>query len=468
MVLTKSGDGRGYKAGKARRAVFAGSKEMNLSGIQPGEPWDGPPIAIFWDQSLVWGLLCIDTLRLAGIPFTLVNAAEIGAGCLRRFRILLVPGGWAAHKVRALGEPGKGQIARFLEEGGAYIGFCGGAGMALSSSPGLYLTPIERMPLSERLPSASGSIHVRGILSHPAWQDIPPRIPVSVWWPSQFRLPTGNSPAARPLALYDDPATDFRTADIRVSDLDAAVSWRDLEKCYGINLDPGRIKDHPAIIEVQRGRGRLVLSCAHLETPGDAWGNRLFFNTLSYLNKLAQKADEGEVEGTFPRKCCPTDRRVLTHIHLAKEAAADLIAFGEANLLWNWRNPWLLNWRRGVRGLEYGTLFVTLACLEGCAEELPASIEDADAWLARAGQLEKDTTDFCVLAKRLLLEEKVASQTGIVSKLGKVNERVDTLRAALFGTRMNHGGLCRTLFDLIDGMLLDVLKDRPEPLPVRL
>lgn len=441
---------------------------MNRSRIQHGEQWDGPAIAVFWDQSLVWGLLCIDALSLAGIPFRLLSAAEICAGIPGNYRILLVPGGWAAHKVRALGESGKREITRFVEEGGAYIGFCGGAGMALSSPPGLYLTPIERMPLSERLPSASGRIYVSGTTSHPIWQNIPPRIPVSVWWPSQFRWMPANGRPAGPLALYDEPAGDFRTADIRVCDLDASSSWPDLEKSYGINLDPGRIKGHPAIIEVPRGRGRLILSYAHLETPGDALGNRLFFNTLSYLNKLSEKANERGEGGTPPQERGPGDEHSRTGIRRAKEAAAELIAFGEANLLWNWRNPWLLNWRRGVRGLEYGTLLVTLACLDGCGENLPISNEKTGAWRERAGQLEKDTINFCSLAKQLLLEEKIASQTGRVSKLGKVNDRVDALRSALFGNKMNHGGLCRALFDLIDGMLLDVLKDRPGTLPVRL
>lgn len=427
--------------------------------------WGGLPVAVFWDQSLVWGLLCIETLRLCGIPFRLLSAADICAGELRRFRVLLVPGGWAAHKVRVLGESGKRRIARFLEEGGGYIGFCGGAGMALSSPPCLYLTEIERMPLSERLPSASGRINVSGPITHPTWQDMPPHVPVSIWWPSQFKW-TAGIPAATPLAVYDEPAGDFQTADIRVCDLDVTASWPEMEKNYGINLDPRRLKGHPAIIEVQKGRGRLVLSYAHLETPGDIWGNRLFFNTLSYLDKQARNGDLRMNENPPPRLFGPGDEQLMAGIRRARDAAAELIAFGEANLLWNWREPWLLNWRRGVRGLEYGTLLVTLSCLEGCREEPAPDSEESSAWQARVERLERDTIEFCKLAKRLLVEEKIASQAGILSKLGKVNERVDTLREALFGNRMNHGGLCRALFDLIDEMLLNVLKNRNGALPL--
>ncbi len=367
-----------------------------------------------------------------------------------------MPGGWAAHKVRVLGEPGRLKIAKFIDEGGAYLGFCGGAGLALSSPPALYLAPVRRMPMPERLPSASGEIYVSGALSHPAWKDIGPEIPVSVWWPSQFWLEPGCKAAC--LAAYSVPGADFQVADLRVCDVDRCGRWDELEKAYGINLDPARIKGHPAIIEIERGKGRLVLSYAHLETPGDLQGNRLFFNLLNYLNDAS--------ENSAPTLPGPADRMPkisvastgalppASGVSAAKQAAADLIAFGEANLLWNWRKPWLLNWRRGIRGLEYGSLYVMLSTMADL-EQRSASVH---GWSKTANELEEKTLEFCALAKRLLLEEKIAARTATVSKLGKVNEKVDPLRSSLFGNKMNHGGLCSELFDLIDRMLLDLIR----------
>jgi len=404
-------------------------------------------------------LLCVETLGRAGIAYRLLGASDIRRGGLDNFKILLVPGGWAAHKVRALRDGGKKKIAEFLDRGGTYIGFCGGAGMALSSPPALGLAPVERMALAERLPSASGRIIVSGPPAHPAWKEIPARIPVSVWWPSQFKWNVRSPGAGHVLATYSDPGDDFRVADLRVSDLDSNISWPDLERSYGINLDPDRIKGHPAIIETQRGRGRLILSYAHLETPGDYWGNRLLFNILEYLDERAEVFGMKAAEdlGALERRDV-SDENAWKSIHRAREAAADLIAFGEANLLWNWRTPWLLNWRRGIRGLEYGTLFVTLDYMCQVNDKQPGIAAIGKEWLERAKRLEADTVQFQALAKRLLLEEKIATQTGTVSKLGSVNERVDTLRVALFGNKMNHGGLCRALFDLIDSMLLDLLR----------
>jgi hypothetical protein len=434
-------------------------KKPDSSGA---DGWAGPPVAILWDQSLVWGLLCIDTLSKLGVPFRLLSASEICADCLGSFRILLVPGGWAAHKVRALGETGRLKIAKFIEEGGSYMGFCGGAGLALSSPPAFYLTPIRRMPLSERLPSASGEIHVSGALSHPAWQNIPPEILTSVWWPSQFLLESDSEVSC--LASYSTPGAGFQVADLRVSDVDESA-WGELEKAYGINLDPARIKGHPAIIEVEKGKGRLVLSYAHLETPGDSWGNRLFFNILNYLNDFSAITTLRELPGAQYLHARKGIRYPSSGVLKAKQAAADLIAFGEANLLWNWRKPWLLNWRRGIRGLEYGTLYVALCYMADLEQKLEAESSSPGPAVsgangpARTKELEEKTLEFCALAKRLLFEEKIATLTGTVSKLGKVNERVDTLRISLFGNKMNHGGLCGALFDLIDRMLLDLVRD---------
>ena len=440
------------------------------------ECWDGPPVAVLWDQSLVWGLLCIETLSKLGVPFEPLSAHHICEDRLEGFRVLVVPGGWAAHKVRVLGETGRLKIAEFIDGRGSYLGFCGGAGLALSSPPALYLAPIRRMPMSERLPSASGQIYVSGTISHPIWKGIASEIPVSIWWPSQFQFEPGCKAAC--LASYSFPGTGFQVADLRVCDMDEGYRWGELEKEYGVNLDPARIQGHPAIIEIERGMGRLVLSYAHLDTPGDLWGNRLFLNILNYLNETSRNSGlESSARPSVSGKRTETSflrletasPAAVTGIHpgvaAAKQAAADLIAFGEANLLWNWRKPWLLNWKRGIRGLEYGSLYVMLSCMADlerrsatAREQESGQAVDIPGWSKTAHELEARTLEFCALAKRLLFEEKIATQTGTVRKLGKVNERVDPLRSALFGNRMNHGGLCGTLFDLIDRMFLDLIR----------
>jgi hypothetical protein len=422
--------------------------------------WSGPPVAVLWDQSLLWGLICVETLEQLGVPFHLVSAKEIASGCLKYHRVLVVPGGWASHKVRALGDTGNVRVKQFVQNGGSYLGFCGGAGLALSSPPSLGLVPQRRMPPSERLPNASGEVWIQGAPDHPLWEGLPMALPVSIWWPSQFMAET--APESYCLATYQAPGTDFWVADLPLLDLqDFTVPWEEWEKIYGINLAPGRLLGHPAMIEVGAGKGRLILSYPHLDTPGDAWGNRLFLRCLHYLEELAGK--HLQVESSAERETvgflAPPGKETLKHISQARKEVDALIAFGERHLLWSWRLPWLLNWRRGIRGLEYGTLAVVMVHLHECIGMLCKDGNGTkDQWLGMAKEIEEEVFRFCGFARNLLIEEKLATQTANLTKLGKVNETVDQLRGQLFGNKMNHGGLCRELFDQLDKFLLSMLR----------
>jgi hypothetical protein len=121
-----------------------------------------------------------------------------------------------------------------------------------------------------------------------------------------------------------------------------------------------------------------------------------------------------------------------------------------------------LNWRRGIRGLEYGTLAVVMAHLLDHARNVGAETNKSpDPWVETAQKIEEEVIRFCLFAKSLLVEEKVATQTRNLTKLGKVNAAVDRMRAELFGDKMNHGGLCRALFDRLDRFLLEVLRMKP-------
>lgn len=448
------------------------------------EPWSRPPVAIFWDQSLVWALICLETLGKIGVPYRLLSGVDIARGALDHHRVLLVPGGWASHKVRVLGPEGRDRIEKFILEGGSYLGFCGGAGLALSSPPSLSLVPLERVPLSNRLPNASGEIYVQGVPGHPAWQGLPREIPISIWWPSQFAW--HPFPSTLCLASYSRPGSDFWVADLPVCDAkDGGISWSDCEKAYGINLDPRWMIGQPAILEVRRGLGRLILSYPHLETPGDASGNQLFHNILIYLDEHAAK-HKRVAEAAEPLSAHPgfsLDQRVLDILQEMEETTADLIRFGERHLLWRWRNAWLLQWRRGIRGLEYGMLAVSARVIVETArgrilresnqtfghcrfdqepgysrQTISPGGHNENSWSNWCTSVNQDVGNFCALAKRLLLEEKIASQTGNLSKLGSVNESVDRLRNQLFGSQMNHGGLCRSLLDQLDRMLLHLLR----------
>ncbi|MCE5244578.1 MAG: BPL-N domain-containing protein [Syntrophobacteraceae bacterium] len=420
------------------------------------------PVAVFWDQSHVWGLICLDTLTRYCAPFHLVSAAEIASGCLDRYRVLVVPGGWASHKVQALGVEGKNRIEDFIRSGGSYLGLCGGAGLAMASPPSLGMVSLKRMPFAERLANASGRVLVRGNPDHPAWKDLSPNLPVSVWWPSQFA--EGGCPGVLSLATYAEPGEDFCVADLPLEDLlQHDVDWCEWEKSYGINLNPGKLMGHTAINEVPLGRGRLILSYPHLETPGDSWGNRLFLNILAYLDGESSHARACREHPEVPRSRFDSrpGRGTLRHVAGMRDAADALIAFGERQMLWQWRHPWLLRWRRGIRGLEYGTLAVMARALFQAVHTAEDSGGAADPWQESAADLARKTGEFCELSRRLLLEEKLATQNGKIQKLGSVNLAVDGLRKELFGSGMSAEGSFKTVLDGMCDFLLQILRLSP-------
>lgn len=386
------------------------------------------------------------------IPYRPVRAAQIREEALTDHHVLVVPGGWAAHKARALGSEGMERIRDFVRRGGTYVGFCGGAGLALAGPASLNLVSVHRKTLDKRLPNASGEVWIEGDPRHPFWKGIPARIPVSIWWPSQFASEDG--PGVECVARYEGPGDDFWVADLCAADVSASGGcWKDWERNYGINLDPGLLHGQAAILSCRVDDGRAVLSYPHLETP-DGWGRRLLDNILRLF--------QGKSQTRNPRDPVPEPPSFAAYraMEEAFDGVRSLISFGERHLLWRWRRPWVLQWQRGVRGLEYGTLFVCLRfMLAHCSGER-LSHGPTDPWDEPAEALLHASRRFCRDARRLLLEEKAASHNGPVGKLQSVNPTVDALRQALFGRGMSHAGLAQELFDSVDAVLYLVVERR--------
>jgi hypothetical protein len=144
--------------------------------------------ALLWDESLAWGLMARKALTEAGLPFDVLRPEQIRQGALSSYRMLYVPGGWASQKLIALGDRGQEQIRRFVEEGGSYLGICGGAGMA--TEDGIGLLPIRRKPSTERVPSVSGPVRL-SLAGHRIWQGID--VPLFfAWWPSHAGASAGT------------------------------------------------------------------------------------------------------------------------------------------------------------------------------------------------------------------------------------------------------------------------------------
>ncbi|MCB2226645.1 MAG: hypothetical protein KQH53_08190 [Desulfarculaceae bacterium] len=317
------------------------------------------PARLLWDGGGLWSLMCLEAAWQSGLCLWPISAASVADGGLEGAGLLVVPGGFSQYKKMALGEAGAREVRRFVERGGAYLGFCGGAGLALSVADGLGLVPLDRATGYQRLPGLSGPVMVRpegGAQGHAMWQGTTNPARWLVWWPGQFAEPT--APEVKVLARYHGPTETLCVADVPL-DQTAAEDLPALEEKYGLSLDPAPLWGQPAVIEARLGEGRLFLSYLHLDTPGDeAGGAALERLWEAWLGPKARAQAPAPPEAPSPR--------------LAQMAAscAELWEQGRGLGLWRHRHPAMPLWSRGARGLEFWELKrLSQATAAWCADE---------------------------------------------------------------------------------------------------
>jgi glutamine amidotransferase-like uncharacterized protein len=62
-----------------------------------------------------------------------VSPFDIQAGALKEFNVVVFPGGFAPKHAEVLGESGKQAVQKFVQDGGGYVGICGGAFLATAN-----------------------------------------------------------------------------------------------------------------------------------------------------------------------------------------------------------------------------------------------------------------------------------------------------------------------------------------------
>ena len=428
---------------------------------------DGKPkVALLWDESFLWGVVSHKALNGAGLPFRLIRADDVRAGVLAECAALFVPGGWASNKIKALGEKGWSAIRQFVKEGGTYIGFCGGAGLA--TSDGLGLLDARRKPTSQRVPSYGGRIRLR-LRDDPLWQGIDDPV-FHAWWPSQLVVGEGVSV----LATYGEALADAFSSDLNVGDALSSGGWEELEAYYGINLDPRRMLDEPSVIRGEYGRGTVLLSLIHFDSPGDSNGAtvlRSLWKLIGGDNTLHTALQMPSCHSEPPPSPLAEARpRLARTAGELKETVDDLIQVGLRNFLWFEQGPLMLQWRRGVRGLEYCTLKVLMDELAKliagtgaarCAGVMAPPFFRTEQTAASAEtQLEKIKgmlLPFVDEARLLLLLERRAMEREKLTFKETGDPRIRKMRERLFSTSKSHGGLFKEVIDLMDRLLYMLL-----------
>lgn len=430
-------------------------------------------LAILWDASHIWGLLVWRAVVAFGLPFRLVKAQEIAYGGLSdKTSVLLVPGGTARHKFAALGPEGRSALIRWVEGGGHYVGFCGGAGLGLSDPDnrhGLGLCPWERSPITEWVQHfVSGHMRATVPSDHALASLVGTAEPaLPIWWPGRIAEP-GNSTGdgVSVLARYAETTPDLcrsdsRFADFHVADLPlASLSDKVLghwARLYGVALAPDFLSGQPCIVHGYRGQGTYTLSYSHLETPGSPEANRWMSRLLATLSGLRTLSDlvPSWAPGEEPLRWIGTTTARAGSIRSLADARAEtceLLRLGIEHGLLFPRAPWLTGWRGGVPGAGLNNLHLAL-CVATSLEPSPR----AEAlWHREGPRFVRLFSAFSRGVRDNLLAFRLASSMPEVVPRKLVTQR----RNALFGTAMESGGLYRKLLLVLEEILFLSLNSR--------
>ena len=119
------------------------------------------------------------------------------------------------------------------------------------------------------------------------------------------------------------------------------------------------------------------------------------------------------------------------------------------------REGWTIRWRRGIRGLEYFTLYELV-------KELARRVGRSGMPEGRPGGIESlivELRGFTEKAERLLLLERRALQRGEPLTFSKASDpEMAGLRAQLFSSAKSHGGEFKKVLEKVDGILYGYLK----------
>ena len=456
-------------------------------------------------------------VRAMGLPCRLVKGKEIAQGALlgkpQRFHasgkaqqvaaagntptdraaLLLVPGGNARLKAAGLGDAGRAAVRQWMEAGGNYLGFCGGAGLALSHAApeeGLGICPWSRAGYPERLhhlisgharvrmregdefsfgpqargTDARGSAPVGKLRACPSQrqsltrQDAPdgparPEDPVRpegpslpVWWPGRFAAEE-NTPV-RVLAAYEAPDPDFWLADLPLQSLPPHIfeQWQVL---YGVNLSADFLKGQPLVVSGDYGQGHYVLSYSHLETPHSPDANAWLAQLLRQLTGLSpSRADVPLWQLRHPCNAWPQGSRSGSLLAALRHMRGLLDLAVEHHLFFA-RTHWLWGWRAGLPGAACNNLHAAL-CTAASLAPSPAALA---YWRGVEPRFNKLAYLFAAGAEGYFLACRLA-ETLHPTLPDAVDKRgLDNQRQELFGHPMSGGGLMEELLNITEELI---------------
>lgn len=117
----------------------------------------------------------------------------------------------------------------------------------------------------------------------------------------------------------------------------------------------------------------------------------------------------------------------------------------------------LYQWRRGVRGLEYNTLYIMIREIAQILGRRDMEHGTLDL-KGRVDRIEALLIPFTEKAERLLIRERHALQSGHITYEKCDDPEIQGIRKELFSDAKSHGGMFKDLLDEVDALLFELIK----------
>ncbi|RBP45275.1 biotin protein ligase-like protein [Roseimicrobium gellanilyticum] len=176
---------------------------------------------------------------------TVLKGADIASGALKDHDVVIFTGGSGSKQAAGLGEAGKVEVRKFVENGGGYVGICAGAYLACSGFD-WSLGVLDAMTVSNKWKRGIGDVKIQV-------HDIAPAVTGITTGEQSVRY--ANGPIIKPAGRDDIP------------DYETLASFR--TELAENNSPKGIMVDSPAWARGIFGKGRVIVSSPHPEqTPG--------------------------------------------------------------------------------------------------------------------------------------------------------------------------------------------------------
>ncbi|RJS83867.1 hypothetical protein CW713_03495 [Methanophagales archaeon] len=306
----------------------AGLNESNL--ITAAKKLVKPVIAAYYGNGTTDGAIWfVQALEKMGFDIGIVTEKDIlnGALELENYNVLILGSGmeYCSH----LGREGCKKIAEFVNNGGGYIGHCGGAVAAVkgypksSSSSWLELADV-RLELKE-----NGNIlsaYARGPViyditmpEHPIMFGYEGNISLIYWWGPIFSSELGKNVSVLATILAPSPDIQMPHPEItRITGVTPSIKE--------LNQSPGK----PAILATNYGHGKVVLASPHPESPGSEHSYRLVANEVFFVTSFSENPEQPKTSARFKpdysfslHKIANLTEFLLQELKVAKEIVQD-------------------------------------------------------------------------------------------------------------------------------------------------